>query len=393
MRHSTQSVLLLLTLSLLLSACGQQQGTEKAASPPPPKAGYLVVQEQPFTLVNELPGRTSAYQVAEVRPQISGLIEERLFEEGQSVEAGQALYRIDDKLYRAAVASAEADLADARASRESARLTARRYETLIKTGAVSQQELDEARATLNATSARVAAAEAALDTARINLDYTRIKAPISGRIGRSTVTAGALVTANQATALVTIRQLDPIFVDLTQSYDELQRLRSALAKGELATVGEDQAAVQLTRNNDADYPHQGTLQFSEFAVDEATGSVTLRALFPNPDHSLLPGMFVRARLPQAHRNDAILVPQKAISREPDGQAVAMVIGADNTVEKRKVEAEKAIGNQWLIGSGLAAGDRLIVDGLQKIRTGSAVTPVDVAGETAATLSTTADSRG
>lgn len=394
MRHSTQSVLLLLITSMLLSACGQQRPSGNTASQPPPQAGFVVIQAQPFTLVNELPGRTTPFQVAEVRPQITGLIEQRLFEEGETVKAGQALYQIDDKLYRAALASAEADLANARATRESARLTATRYEQLIGRGAVSQHELDQARATLNAATARVAAAEAAVDAARINLDYTRIEAPISGRIGRSTVTAGALVTANQAAALVTIRQLDPIYVDLTQSYDELQQLQAALASGQLETIGGDEAAISLVRDNDSRYPHQGTLQFSEFAVDATTGSVTLRALFPNPEQTLLPGMFVRAQLPQAERPNAILVPQKAISREPNGQAVAMVIGSDNTVEKRKVATEKAVGNQWLIRSGLSAGDRLIVDGLQKIRTGAAVTPVHVDGELARNQpATDTDSQG
>ncbi|TNF00099.1 MAG: efflux RND transporter periplasmic adaptor subunit [Gammaproteobacteria bacterium] len=393
MRHSTQSVLLLLFTSFLLSACGEQQATAQAATPPPPQAGFVLVEEKPFTLVNELPGRTTPYQIAEVRPQITGLIEERLFDEGETVEAGQALYRIDDKLYRAALASAKADLANAKANRESAELTAKRYEKLIKTGAVSQQELDQARATFNASSAQVAAAEAALDTARINLDYTRIEAPISGRIGRSSVTAGALVTANQASALVTIRQLDPIYVDLTQSYGELQKLRDALASGQLETLGDDKAPVRLVRENNREYSHEGTLQFSEYAVDEATGSVTLRALFPNPAQALLPGMFVRAQLPQAERSNAVLVPQKAVSREPNGQAVAMVIGEGNTVEKRQVNTEKAVGNQWLIRSGLNAGDRLIVDGLQKIRPGAVVTPVDIASETANTNTQDTDSRG
>ncbi|KAA1172780.1 efflux RND transporter periplasmic adaptor subunit [Marinobacter salinexigens] len=394
MRHSTQSVLLLLITSFLLSACGEQQASaQAAATPPPTHVGYVVVEEKPFTLVNELPGRTTPYQIAEVRPQITGLIKERLFDEGETVEAGQALYQIDDKLYRAALASARADLANAKANRESAELTANRYEKLIKTGAVSQQELDQARATFNASSAQVAAAEAALDTARINLDYTRIEAPISGRISRSSVTAGALVTANQSSALVTIRQLDPIYVDLTQSYGELQQLRDALASGQLETLGDDKAPVRLVRENNSDYPHEGTLQFSEYAVDETTGSVTLRALFPNPEQALLPGMFVRAQLPQAERSNAVLVPQKAVSREPNGQAVAMVIGEGNTVEKRQVETEKAIGNQWLIRSGLDAGDRLIVDGLQKIRPGALVTPVDIASETANTNTQDTDSRG
>lgn len=391
MRHSTQSLLLLLIASVLLAACGQQQESAQAAGQQPaPQAGFITVQEKPFTLVNELPGRTTPYQVAEVRPQVTGIIEKRLFEEGQTVEAGQALYQIDDKLYQASLASARADLANAKASLESARLTANRYEKLIKKGAVSQQELDEARATLNAGKAQVAAAQAAVDTARINLDYTTIDAPINGRIGRSTITAGALVTANQTNSLVTIRQLDPIYVDLTQSYDELQSLRATMASGKLETVGEDRASVKLAQQNGAVYAHRGTLQFSEYAVDEATGSVTLRALFPNPDGALLPGMFVRARLPQAEREKAILVPQKGVSREPNGQATALVIGENNTVEKRNVTTEKAVGSQWLISDGLRAGDRLIVDGLQKIRAGVPVTPVDLTDEQTAAAPRNAD---
>ena len=379
MRHSTQSLLLLLIASVLLSACGQQQAGSAQADgqQPPPQAGFITVEEKPFTLVNELPGRTSPYQVAEVRPQVTGLIEERLFEEGETVEAGQALYRIDAKRYQATLASAQAELANARANRDKARLTANRYESLIGNGAISQQTLDEARTTLSAGNAQVAAAEAAVESARIDLDYTTIRAPIDGRIGRSSVTAGALVTANQTTALATIRQLDPIYVDLTQSYEELSRLRSAMASGKLETVGEGQASVSLAQQDGTAYPHEGTLQFSEFAVGEGTGSVTLRALVPNPDGALLPGMFVRARLPQAERDNAILVPQKGISREPSGQATALVITEDSTVEKRNVTTEKAVGNQWLISDGLKAGDRLIVDGLQKIRAGSPVTPVDM----------------
>ncbi|WP_148861015.1 efflux RND transporter periplasmic adaptor subunit [Marinobacter fonticola] len=391
MRHSTQSLLLLLIASVLLTACGpQQEPAQAAGQQPKPQAGFIHVQEKPFTLVNELPGRTTPFQVAEVRPQVTGIIEKRLFEEGETVEAGQALYQIDDKLYQASLASAKADLANAKASRESAQLTANRYEKLIKTGAVSQQELDEARATRNAGQAQVAAAEAAVDTARINLEYTTIEAPISGRIGRSSITAGALVTANQTSSLVTIRQLDPIYVDLTQSYDELQTLRAAMASGKLETVGEDKASVKLAQQNGNVYPHKGALQFSEYAVDEATGSVTLRALFPNPDGALLPGMFVRARLPQAARENAILVPQKGISREPNGQATALVIGDNDTVEKRNVSTEKAVGSQWLISDGLQAGDRLIVDGLQKIRVGVPVAPVDVTGDQSTATSQNAE---
>lgn len=390
MRYCTQSALILLFLSAILAGCGQSAQENSAShQPPPTKVGFITVHEQPFTLTNELSGRTSPYQIAEVRPQITGIINARLFEEGATVEAGQALYQIDDSLYQAALASARADLENAQATVESASLTATRYERLIKTGAVSQQTLDEARATLNAGKARVAAARASLKTAEINLNYTRIKAPISGRIGRSAMTEGALVTANQGTALATIRQLDPIYVDLTQSYDELQQLRTALANGQLQTLGENEAKVRLQQRDGTPYAHSGMLQFSEYAVDETTGSVTLRAVFPNPDEALLPGMFVRAQLPQAEQKNAVLVPQKAIAREPGGKASAFVINGDNTVQKRAVTINKAVGNQWLLHEGLKEGDHLVIDGLQKIRDGVAVTPVNL-GENVATTNNTAE---
>ncbi|MGD8175696.1 efflux RND transporter periplasmic adaptor subunit [Marinimicrobium sp. ARAG 43.8] len=380
MRRITPFLLLSFAAAAMLSACGQKGQEAAGGQMPAPQAGFIEIEPQSFTLVNELPGRTSPYQVAEVRPQVTGLIKERLFEEGEMVEAGEPLYQIDDNLYRASLANARGELATARANLESAQITADRYERLIEDRAVSQQELDQARATLGAGKAQVQSAEAAVQTARINLNYTTITAPITGRIGRSVVTAGALVTANQSQALATIRQLDPIYVDLTQSYTELRYLREALARGELQTVGEDEAAVTLQAEGGSSYGHTGKLQFSEYAVDENTGSVTLRALFPNPDGELLPGMFVRASLPQASRASAILVPQKAVAREPTGGTSALVIGENNIVEKRQVVTERTVGNQWLVTEGLDVGDRLIVDGLQKIRPGSPVTPVSVVEE-------------
>lgn len=373
MRTAPVALPIALFLSLALAACGG--GGQTGGNQPPPEAGFITVESQPFTLTNELPGRTTPYQIAEVRPQVTGIIEERLFEEGELVEAGEPLYRVDNRLYKADVASARANLASAQATLKSTRLRAERFDKLLKMNAVSQQEYDEAQAALGETRAQVAAAQAALDTALINLDYTTMEAPISGRIGRSTVTAGALVTANQTQALATIRQLDPIYVDVTQSNQELRRLREALESGRLEKVGEDKARVTLLLQDGSRYKHDGSLQFSEFAVDESTGAVTLRALFPNPESDLLPGMFVRARLPQGTRSDAILVPQKGIARDPTGQATAMVIGAENKVESRQVTAEKAVGNQWLISDGLNEGDRLIIEGLQKIRPGATVTPV------------------
>lgn len=365
---------LALMLIALLAACSDSAppGAQQA-----PEVGYITVQSQSVTLQRELPGRTNPHQIAEVRPQVTGVIKQRLFEEGAEVKAGDPLYQIDDRLYRSAVASAQADLARARAASESARLTIRRFERLVEMKAVSQQEHDEARAAFDESAAAVAAAEAALQTARINLDYATITAPISGRIGRSTVTAGALVTANQAQALTTIRQLDPIYVDLTQSNNELRQLRAAMAAGQLQKVGDDEARVILLMEDGTQYAHPGTLQFAEYAVDEGTGSVALRALFPNPDGDLLPGMFVRARLPEGRRSDAVLVPQKGIARDPRGNATAMLVSADNTAEQRAVVAERAIGNQWLISEGLQAGDKLILEGLQRIRPGAPVRAVEL----------------
>jgi len=391
MRTGPVAFSLSILLAAALTACGgdEQQG----GSPPPPEAGFITVESQPFTITNELPGRTTPYQIAEVRPQVTGIIEERLFEEGQLVEAGEPLYRVDNRLYKADVASARANLSSAQATLKSTRLRAERFDKLLKMNAVSQQEYDEAQAALGETQAQVDAARAALETARINLDYTTMAAPITGRIGRSTVTPGALVTANQTQALATIRQLDPIYVDLTQSNQELRRLREALEAGSLEKVGEDKALVTLLLQDGSDYGEDGSLQFSEYAVDESTGSVTLRALFPNPDGDLLPGMFVRARLPQGQRNNAILVPQKGIARDPTGQATALVIDADNKVASRSVTTERAVGNKWLIADGLSEGDRLIVEGLQKIRPGAPVTPVKVDQKSAPQQAAQGDAAG
>lgn len=362
-------------LALQLSGCGDagQPGQQQQQAP---EVGFVTVKAKTITLNRELPGRTTAHQIAEVRPQVSGVIEKRLFDEGQQVEAGQPLYKIDSRTYQAAVATARAELSRAQATLKSNDLRAKRFKKLLDYKAVSQQEYDEAQAQLDENKAAVAAARANLQSAQINLDYAIIKAPISGRIGRSSVTAGALVTANQAQALATIRQLDPIYVDLTQSSNELRQLRQAMQAGELQQVSDDEARITLILEDGSAYNKPGALQFSEYAVDESTGSVTLRALFPNPDGELLPGMFVRGRLPEGQRENAILVPQKGITRDPTGQAFAMVIDSNNTVQKVKVETERAVKSQWLIASGLKDGDRLAVDGLQRIQPGMPVNPVD-----------------
>ncbi len=373
-------------LAMQLAGCddASQAGQQQQQAP---QVGFVTVKAQSTTLNRELPGRTTAHQIAEVRPQVSGVIEKRLFEEGQKVEAGQPLYKIDSRTYEAAVASARAELARAQATLKSNTLRAERFQTLLERRSVSQQEYDEAKAALDENKAAVAAARASLQSAQINLDYATIEAPISGRIGRSSVTAGALVTANQANALATIRQLDPIYVDLTQSSIELHRLRQAMEAGELQQVSDDEARITLILEDGSEYDKAGALQFSEYAVDEGTGSVTLRALFPNPEGELLPGMFVRGRLPEGQRQNAILVPQKGITRDPTGQATAMVIDDNNTVQKVNVVTERAVGNQWLIASGLKAGDRLVVDGLQKIQPGIPVTPVDTEQDTQSSQAT------
>ncbi|MCK0152096.1 efflux RND transporter periplasmic adaptor subunit [Alcanivorax sp. S6407] len=363
-------------LGLQLAGCSDNGGQQGQMQQQAPEVGFITVESETVTLDRELPGRTTAHRIAEVRPQVSGVIKERLFEEGQEVKAGQPLYQIDDRTYRAAVATARAELARAQATLHSNELREKRFRQLLEKRSVSQQEYDEARAQLDENKAAVAAARASLLSAQINLDYATISAPIDGRIGRSNVTAGALVTANQAQAMATIRQLDPIFVDLTQSSNELRQLRQAMAAGELEQVSEDQARITLLLEDGSAYGQAGTLQFSEYAVDESTGSVTLRALFPNPDGDLLPGMFVRGRLPEGQRSNTILVPQKSISRDPTGQAFAMLIDSDNMVKKVNVTTERAVKSQWLISQGLNKGDRLIVDGLQRIQPGMPVSPVN-----------------
>jgi len=320
--------------------------------------GVVTLQPQPYTLTSELPGRTSAYRVAEVRPQVNGILQKRLFEEGSEVKAGQQLYQIDAAVYQASYKSAEASLA-------SARSLAERYRELVGDQAVSRQAYDEARAAQ-------LAAEAALERASIDLRYTKVLAPIAGRIGRSAVTEGALVSNGQATALATIQQLDPIYVDVTQSATELLRLRRELADGQLEQAGDNAARVRLTLEDGSAYAHEGRLEFSEVSVDESTGSVTLRAVFPNPEHLLLPGMYVQAELVAGVNRQAILAPQQGVTRNPRGDATALVVNASNVVEARVLQASRTAGNYWLVTSGLVAGDRLITEGLQFVKPGNEV---------------------
>ncbi|WP_233560367.1 efflux RND transporter periplasmic adaptor subunit [Oleomonas cavernae] len=336
-----------------------------------------------MVITRELSGRTAAFQVAEIRPQVDGIIKQRLFEEGAEVAAGAPLYQIDPATYQAALDSAQASLDRAQATADIARLKAQRYKELVKVNAVSRQDYDDAAATLKQAEADVASAKAAVASARINLAYARVDAPIAGRIGRSTVTQGALVTANQATALATIQQLDPIYVDVTQSSADLLRLKNEMANGKLTGVDPEKAKVTLILEDGSTYAQGGTLKFSEVTVNERTGAVTLRAQFPNPDQKLLPGMFVRAVIQAGVDEAGILVPQQGVTRDPTGNATAMVVASDDTVAVRKLEASRAIGDKWLVTAGLEPGDRVIVDGLQHAQPGAKVTPVPVKLSTAA----------
>lgn len=358
---------------LVLSGCGQPANSEAAAAAP--DVGIVEIRAQAITLTTELSGRTSAFQVSEVRPQVGGIIQKRLFVEGADVKAGQALYQIDPASYQATYDSARANLAKAEASLISIRNKASRYEELVAIKAVSQQENDDSQAALKQAQADVAAARAALETARINLAYSRVTSPIAGRIGRSSVTPGALVTTGQAAALATVQQLDTIYVDVTQSSADLLRLRRDLASGQLKTAGANQAAVKLILEDGSTYPLAGKLQFSDVTVDQSTGSITLRAVFPNPGGELLPGMYVRAVLEEGAEEQAILAPQQGVTRDTKGNPTALVVGPDNKVELRVLKTRRTIGDKWLVSEGLKAGDKLIVDGLQRIAPGATVNPV------------------
>ncbi len=367
--HRASTWLLVASLSVL-AACKEEQAAKPET--PPAQVTVLPLKPEQIAITTELPGRTNAYRVAEVRPQVGGVVLSRLFNEGAEVKPGQPLYQIDPAPYQAALQSAEASLARAEATAASARTTVNRYQPLVRARAVSQQDLDNAVATLRQAEADIASARASITTAKLNLGYTQVNAPIGGRTGRSAITPGALVTADQTTSLLTITQLDPIYVDLTQPTSTLLRLRRELAAGRLRRVAEDQAEVHLTLEDGTEYPEAGRLQFSEVIVDQGTGSVTLRAVFPNADGTLMPGMFVRARLEEGVAADAILVPQQAVSRNPKGEATALVLGPDNKVQSRVIRADRAIGNRWLVTDGLAAGDRVVVEGMQRIRPGAPV---------------------
>jgi len=359
---------------LLLAGCGNG-GTEAPAAPPPPEVGVLTVEPQELQLSVELPGRTSAYLVAEVRPQVSGIIRERLFTEGAEVAAGAPLYVIDPDTYQAEVNTAEAALAKAEAAANTARLRARRFRELVARHAVSQQDADDAIAVEQQAAADVAERRAQLARARIDLQRTRITSPIRGRIGKSAVTPGALVTADQAQAMATVQQLDPMYVDITRSSQDLLRLRDDMQDGRLQKAGGDAALVTLVLEDGSTYAHQGRLAFSDVTIDPSTASVTLRAVFPNPEQRLLPGMYVRALLAEGVRSAAILLPQEAVIRDAQGNASALVVDENQTATLRPLQVGRSVGPNWLIESGLRPGETVIRDGLQKVRPGSPVKPV------------------
>ena len=343
-----------------------------AAARPAPEVAVVTMQEREVRLTSELPGRTAVYQVAEIRPQVGGIIQKRAFTEGAEVRAGDLLYRIDPSTYEVAVARAAAAVAKAKAELEPARLKAVRYADLIRTKAVSQQDHDEVQAALALAKANVSSAQAELEAARIDLERTSVVSPISGRIGRASITPGALVTANQALALATVQQLDPIYVDLTQSNVEMLRLKRALESGSIQSAGEAATRVRLILEDGTAYAHEGTLQLAEASVDQSTGAVTLRAVFPNPKRDLLPGMYVRAVVEEGVLAKTLLVPQQAVVRNAQGQAMAMVVDAADTVAARPLELDRAVGGDWIVRQGLASGDRVVVEGLQKARPGTQV---------------------
>lgn len=376
------------SLSLWLVVAARD--TPPTAPPPPPRVGVVTLKSEPIPLTSELPGRVAAFRNAEVRPQVGGIVQKRLFTEGEQVKAQQPLYQIDPGLFQAEYDRSNAALARARAQLRTAALLIQRYRPLAESRAISRQVYDDAVAAHQQAVADVQSAEAQLETARINLVYTRVLSPIDGIIGRSLVTEGALVTAQQAEAVAAVQQIDPIYVDVTQSSVQLLRLRNALESGAVAQAdGPQSAGVTLTLEDGSRYAHGGKLQFSEITVDRSTGSVVLRAVFPNPERKLLPGMFVRARLLEGMAaQGGLLVPQRGITRNPRGEATALVVNEAGKVELRELTTERAMGDSWLVSTGLAAGDRVIVEGVQQVRPGAQVNAVEWAPAATTLLSST-----
>jgi membrane fusion protein (multidrug efflux system) len=373
--RTLQNGLAIVSLALLAMTGCQNNPQEARPSMPPPQVSVVTIQPRPVELTTELPGRTSAYRIAEIRPQVNGLIQKRLFTEGADVKAGQVLYQIDPASFEAALKNAEAALTRSRANLPAARSRVARYAELLAEKAVSQQDYDDATAALRQAEADIQYWQATVETARINLDYTRITAPISGRIGRSTVTEGAIVTAYQPVALATIQQMDPIYVGVPQSTIELLRLKQRLADGRLNRDDTNHNRATLIMEDGSAYPQEGTLQFQDVTVDPTTGSVPLRAVFPNPDGVLLPGMFVQTVIKEGVNPAAILVPQQGVSRDRRGNPMAMIVDADGKTALRMLTVDRAIKDQWLVSAGLPPGDRVIVEGLKMLRPGTPVSAV------------------
>lgn len=366
----SRKTLYLLPVLLFLSGCDSEKPIVKNNQ----KVGVITIKKETIESSYQLAGRTVASEISQVRPQVNGVVVEQLFKEGSQVNKGQPLYKIDSSLYRDSVDEAAGNLSLAKATVNSTRLQAERYKELIKVNGVSQQELDNALSAYEQAKATVAVNEAVLKTARTNLRYTQVTAPISGRIGRSSITRGALVTSAQTDPLATIQKLDPMYVDLTQSSDEYMALRKQLTENGIKPT---QLSVRLQLENGTTYSQQGTFKFSDIAVDEATGSITLRAAFSNPNHGLLPGMYVRAELGTGTRPNSILIPQGALFRDADGNALVWVVGKDNKAEQRKIKLGNAMDNRWLVIFGLNEGDQVIVDGLQGLSAGMAIEPTPI----------------
>ena len=377
--RTTATAVALAAIALTLAACGQGKGAggmQGMGGPSP--VGVVIAKTEPVTLTTELSGRTSAVLVSDVRPQVGGIVKARLFQEGGYVRAGQALYQIDPATYQASYNSAAAGLAQAQAAATAARLKADRYRTLVESGAVSKQDNDDAQAATQQAIANVAAQKAAVDTARISLGYTKVLSPISGRIGKSSVTPGALVTASQAVALATVQDTSRVYVDLTQSSAELLKLQKDMATGKTGRATSAQVTLKL--EDGSTYPIPGRLEFSDVTVDPTTGSVGLRATFNNPNGVLLPGMYVRAALSTGTAQNGMLIPQAGVSRDPKGNATVMVVGAKGMAEPRVIVATQTIGDKWLVTSGLKPGDQVIIEGLQKVRPGAPVKAAVIAAQ-------------
>jgi membrane fusion protein (multidrug efflux system) len=361
-----------LILIYAIAACGKSD--QQASAPPPAEVSIVTIKPAPLGVTNELPGRLESTRVADVRARVPGIVLKRTFREGSDVKAGATLFLIDPAQFQASYNSADASVQRAEATLLQSQLKAKRYKPLVETNAVSKQEYDDVIATEKQSTADLASAKAARDTAKLSLGYATVTSPISGRIGRALITEGALVGQGDATLLATVQQIDPIYLNMTQSSTETLQLQRAVANGQLKSAGKGSLKVTLITDDGQEYPRAGKLLFSDLTVDETSGQVTLRAEFPNPDHLLLPGMYVRARVEQAVNESAITVPQQAVSRTPDGAAV-MVVGADNKVVARPVKTGNASGTSWVITDGLKEGDQVIVEGLQKVQPGATVKPV------------------